>query len=311
MNKNIVITKKTPMANPVLLAAWPGMGNVALGCVDYLRQQTQAQFCAEIDIRGYVTPEFVFAEHGLAQLPHPPRNYFYCVENPPLLLFESESHLSGEQGVRLIHDVIDYCREMNVRQILTGAAFALPASHREPSHVYGVATSESLLEQFPLYSIEAMEEGPISGLNGLLVGYAKEAGIEAMCLLATMPVYAVNFPNPKASKALVETFAKLIGITVDLKPIDAAVADMESKLELIEQNLKGVLPEKEGKEAADGTAFDDQGKVPSHVIDKIEKLFHETKLDKSKAVALKEELDRWSLYKMYEDRFLSLFKEKQ
>ena len=34
-------------------------------------------------------------------------------------------------------------------------------------------------------------------------------------------------------------------------------------------------------------------------------------LDKAKAIVLKRELDRWDLYKLYEDRFLDLFKESQ
>ncbi|MBI4974838.1 MAG: hypothetical protein HZC19_03435 [Candidatus Omnitrophica bacterium] len=46
-------------------------------------------------------------------------------------------------------------------------------------------------------------------------------------------------------------------------------------------------------------------------MEKIEKLFLEAKQDKKKASVLKRELDRWDLYKLYEDRFLDLFKENQ
>ncbi len=52
-------------------------------------------------------------------------------------------------------------------------------------------------------------------------------------------------------------------------------------------------------------------KIPGYVLDKIERLFQEALLDKKKAVALKRELDRWDLYKAYEDRFLDLFKDTQ
>ena len=50
-------------------------------------------------------------------------------------------------------------------------------------------------------------------------------------------------------------------------------------------------------------------KVPRYVMERIEKLFQEAKLDKKKANELKQELDRWDLYKAYEDRFLDLFKD--
>jgi uncharacterized protein len=51
--------------------------------------------------------------------------------------------------------------------------------------------------------------------------------------------------------------------------------------------------------------------IPGYIMDKIEKLFLEAKLDRAKAIALKEELDRWDLYKTYEDRFLDIFKDNQ
>jgi hypothetical protein len=44
-------------------------------------------------------------------------------------------------------------------------------------------------------------------------------------------------------------------------------------------------------------------------MEKVEKLFKEALADRAKAIVLKEELDRWDLYKLYEDRFLDLFKD--
>jgi hypothetical protein len=50
-------------------------------------------------------------------------------------------------------------------------------------------------------------------------------------------------------------------------------------------------------------------KLPLSIKEKIEKLFEEAKKDISKANELKSELDKWSVYKEYEDRFLDLFKK--
>jgi hypothetical protein len=50
--------------------------------------------------------------------------------------------------------------------------------------------------------------------------------------------------------------------------------------------------------------------VPKYIMDKIEKLFSEAENDRSKAYKLKEELDRWKIYELYEHRFLNLFKNK-
>ncbi|MCD6583255.1 MAG: hypothetical protein J7K71_01010, partial [Candidatus Omnitrophica bacterium] len=52
-------------------------------------------------------------------------------------------------------------------------------------------------------------------------------------------------------------------------------------------------------------------KLPQSAREKIEALFKEAKKDISKARELKEELDRWSVYREYEDRFLDLFRKEK
>jgi hypothetical protein len=47
------------------------------------------------------------------------------------------------------------------------------------------------------------------------------------------------------------------------------------------------------------------------VKEKIEKLFEQAKADIAKANELKTELDKWNVYKEYEDRFLDLFGKKK
>lgn len=315
MINDVTIHKKISLEKPVLLAAWPGMGNVAIGAMDYIRHKLKAEFFAEININKFLMPDSIVVDKGLANMPQPPRNNFYYNDSPPMLFFESETQLSGEAGIGLMESMIQFCREMNVKRIYTGAAFSLPISHREPSEIHGVGSSASMVDYFKKYSVKPMSEGQISGLNGMLVGYAKEAGIEAICLLATMPVYAVNFPNPKASKALIEVLMKMIGLNIDFVEIDAAVEEMDKKMESIEQNLRELFPErKEQQEQKSGTqdskVSEQSSKIPPHVLDKIERLFRESKIDREKAAILKEELDRWNLYKVYEDRFLNLFREK-
>jgi hypothetical protein len=52
-------------------------------------------------------------------------------------------------------------------------------------------------------------------------------------------------------------------------------------------------------------------RLPLSVKDKVEKLFAQAKTDIDKAKELKIELDKWNVYKEYEDRFLDLFRKKK
>ena len=181
----------------------------------------------------------------------------------------------------------------------------MPVSHTDRSTVYGVANQKRLRDWMAKYRVNIMEGGQISGLNGLLLGYAEKRGIEAACLLATMPNYAISFPNPKASKAIVAVLAEMLNIRVDMGELDVFSREMDKRMKAIEEKIQEMFPT-----AGKGGKVDqiDEKEVPKYIMEKIEKLFQEAKVDREKAYDLKEELDRWDLFDEYEDRFFRLFR---
>jgi len=305
--EDIKFYKKIDIESPVMIAGWPGMGSVALGVVDYLRRKLAATKFAEIKLDPAATIDSVTVDGGLAKLPPTPKNVFYYTKKPDLIICEGEAQLSGQYGVKLLGKVLDLASEIKVKSIYTGAAFPLPVSYKEEPEIYGAANKKALLALLSRLRIKPMEGGHISGLNGLILGFAEERGIEAACLLATMPQYAISLPNPKASRAIIEALQKILSFKVNLQEMDEYVKDMDEKMALIEDKVKDVFTiEKEEPESLPA-----EKKVPGYIMEKIEKLFRDAKQDRSKAIVLKKELDRWDLYKLYEDRFLDLFKESQ
>ena len=305
--EDIKIYKKIDAINPVMIAGWPGMGNVALGMVDYLERSLKTIKFAEILIDPFTALDAVEVEDGMARFPKPPRNTFYYAKNLNLIIFEGEAQLQGQNGLNLLNKVLDVASEFKTTRIYTGAAFPLPISYKDPSEVYGVANKSSLGDVLKKYGVKLMEDGHISGLNGLLLGFAEKRNIEAICLLATMPQYAIALPNPKASHAVIEVLSRILNFEIDLQELNEYIKDMDERMSSVEEKVKDVFTiEKEEPEAPPT-----EKKIPGYIMEKIEKLFREAKQDRSKATILKKELDRWDLYKLYEDRFLDLFKENQ
>jgi predicted ATP-grasp superfamily ATP-dependent carboligase len=305
--EEIKILRKIDMRNPVMIAGWPGMGSVALGVVDHLRRKLAATKFAEIKLDPAATVDSVTVEGGLAKLPPTPKNVFYYAAKPGLVICEGEAQLSGQYGVKLLGKVLDLASDIKVKGIYTGAAFPLPISYREEPEVYGAANTKAFLPLFSKLGIKPMEGGHISGLNGLVLGFAAERGIDAACLLATMPQYAISLPNPKASLAIIGALEKILNFKIETQELDEYIKDMDEKMALIEDRVKDVFTiEKEEPESLPA-----EKKVPGYIMEKVEKLFREARQDRSKAIILKKELDRWDLYKLYEDRFLDLFKESQ
>lgn len=305
--EDIKILKNIDLANPVMIAGWPGMGTVALGVVDYLRRKLGATKFAEIRLDPLSTIDSVLVEDGVAAIPPTPKNTFYYTKDPDLIILEGEVQLSGQAGAALLNKVLDAALKFKVKTIYTGAAFPLPVSHTEDPEVYGAVNSKPLLDILKKFSIKSMEGGHISGMNGLILGLAGQKGIDAICLLATMPQYAISLPNPKASAAIIEIMQKMLNFVVSLEEMYEYIKDMDERMAVIEDKVKDVLTIE--NEKAEQPPKDK--KVPGYITEKIEKLFKEAEKDKSKAIILKKELDRWDLYKIYEDRFLDLFKEGQ
>jgi len=129
-----------------------------------------------------------------------------------------------------------------------------------------------------------------------------------------MPQYAIQMPNPKASREIVRVFERLLGIQIDMTEMNKAVDQMDQTMAAIEEKIRMAFSsmEKEEWEEVDLEEVDEE-KVPQYVMEKIEQLFQEVQVERSreKATQLKKELDKWNLYSFYEDRFLNLFRQDQ
>jgi predicted ATP-grasp superfamily ATP-dependent carboligase len=299
----VKVKRNIELNQPVLLAAWPGMGNVALGAINYLRKKLDMVEFAEIDLAPFYQPDAITVEDGLGKLPRPPRSVFYARTRPALVVLENDSQFGGEDGVKFAKLVLDFAQKLGVTQLYTAAAFPIPSSYKDRSRVYGAGNTSPSRDRLQRFKALPMEEGTISGLNGLLLGYAQERGIEATCLLATMPIYATNFINPRAWKALVETFQEILKVRVDFTELDTLITEIDSKMEQLESHFRTMLGGKEQEE-------EEESGVSQQVLNRIEGLFDEAKTSRERAMELKRELDKWGLFEMFEDRFLDLFKKE-
>ncbi len=187
-----------------MIAGWPGMGNVALGAIEYLKKGLEAKRFAEIIVDPSTALDGMAVEDGLAHFPHPPKNTFFYSKDNDIIIFEGEAQLVGHSGLELLDEVLDVAVQFKVSRIYTGAAFPMPLGYKDASDVYVAANKPELRDLMETFGVKLMEGGHISGLNGLLLGFAEKRKIDAICLLATIPEYALSIPIPRASLAISE-----------------------------------------------------------------------------------------------------------
>lgn len=222
-NITMILHREPELRDPYLLAAWSGMGNVALGVARYLRDKLGAELFGEIRLaESFRFSGILVNDDGTVESPRSTevtRNSLYCWRNEDfdhdLVIVIGEAQPSGMEYA-LARKVIDAAEKLKVRRIFTSAAFAIPMKISQKSRVHFVATDSQLIEDLKGHDMELMAGGSISGLNGFLLGIAKERGIEGVCLLGEMPNYLTHIEYPKASHAVLSVLTAILHIDVDL-----------------------------------------------------------------------------------------------
>jgi len=241
---SVKIFKKPKLRSPYMVAAWPGMGGVAIIAANYLRQQLEAEEIGELDPYRFFSPAQVLIQDHLIQVPEFPESKFYSWgENREhgLLIFTGSSQ--PESGYEFAQQVLDVAEEFQVVRIYTFAAFPLLIHHSRQPGVWGTATDVELVEYLEGFGVQLMEHGSIGGLNGLLLGVAKERGIGGICLLGEIPVYATQVANPRASRAVLEVLLEMLGIEIDVSELTIWSERLEPDMDKLYSALPGDMRE--------------------------------------------------------------------
>jgi len=319
------------LRDPWLVAVWPGMGHVALNAGIYLLAKFGMTAVAELEVGELFDVNEVEVKGGVIQPARKPRSRFFVWHDPKkrhdLLVFVGEAQPPVGRFA-FCRQVIRFAREAGVKRVFTFAAMATRMRPGERSRVFAAATDRAGIDELRKLDLEVLEEGNIGGLNGVLLAAAAEAGLRGSCLLGEMPHVFAQVPFPKASLAILEVFAQVADLDLDLEELAEQARSVEEQLgRLLEQveeqygrqgggDEEGEDEEDGGDEPAGGVGgyrTDEPEEAEASEPDRarVEELFRQAGKDRSKAFELKRELDRLGLFKEYEDRFLDLFKKAE
>ncbi|MDD5617795.1 MAG: PAC2 family protein [Candidatus Omnitrophica bacterium] len=317
MSKNIILLKKPKLKNPFFIAAWPGMGDVALKAATFLKDKLKAEEFAVFKSDNFFQPQGVDIHEQIVATAKFPEGKFYFLRNKlsknDIIIFISESQPIFEKSYEYAKQIISFANEFKIEMVFTFAALPSPIEHSKNPGVWAVATDRELIDKLKKLSLQIMPTGHISGMNGLLLGVAKEKNIPGICLLGEIPFYTIQIENPLSSLAVLNILSKIINIKIEHK-------ELENQANLINQEIDKFISFLKDPESQDSPIGIDEieniketlsayTKIPNSVKKNIEKLFEDARNDISQANELKKELDRWSVYKEYEDRFLDLFRK--
>jgi len=242
MKSLVNVIEKPSLRLPYLVAAWPGMGNVALNAVNHLRLQLKAQFFAEIDPADLFHISGIFIHEGLIVPTQLPENRFYYWQNKEsehdlIIFFGTNQPIPGKE-MMLADQIFLALEAFQIFRVITFAAMPTPIHHRQKPKVWATATRLELITEIKYYCDDLMKEGHVSGMNGFILGAAQKKGIEGCCFLGEIPHYTTEVENPRSSKAVLQVATNLLKISVDMAELDQLADYMETQIDQYLRQLK-------------------------------------------------------------------------
>ena len=257
----------------IMFCGWPGIGNIGLLAIDTLRGLLRAQEFGQLEPWDFFDPQKVSIERGLLKNLEFPSNKFYFTQlklarsaaegagpqhrrsDQDLIFFIGQQqptdgrtkYAQGQKAYEMANLVLDVAERFGCRRLYTSGAAVTQIHHTVKPRVWAVPNHQRLSHEVKQYrntilmsEIEGRgDQGVITGLNGLMLGVAKERGLEAICLMGEIPYYlqAAPWPYPKASKSVLEVLAKILDVQLDLSTLDELAQRIEQSIEEFLESL--------------------------------------------------------------------------
>jgi proteasome assembly chaperone (PAC2) family protein len=229
----IHIIEKPSLKNPILIAAWPGMGMLARMSADYLIQQLNAKLFAEL----HSPSNDIYFKDGVGTTGEYTHHFYYVTTKTSDLIvcvgeMQPQTQIEMEQ---LAHQILEFAKKFGIKRVCTFAA--VPNPQAGVPQVFGVVNRAELLDFLKQRNIQpATGEGRITGLNGLLITVAEQLKMDGICLLGE--IRYLDIPQPRSVQSVLNSLSQILEVGIDTTTFQQQAEEMEQKIEeIIERRM--------------------------------------------------------------------------
>ncbi len=295
MDGGLVWEAHPDLRTPILVAAfsgWNDAGDAATAAADWLVQKSHATRFATLDSDEHVDyqtrrPVIDLVDGITKSITWPMHEYFAApfAERDLVVLRGVEPNVRWKD---YCHTVLSVADEMGCAMVVTLGALLGDVPHTRRIRVTGTATDASLVGNLGL--VASRYEGP-TGIVGVLHDACREAGHRSVSLWAPVPHYVATPPNPPATRALLERFATLADLDLELSglgqladiwraQVDRAISDndeVQTYVRGLEARVDAEDAESEGVILGDATTVTAEEDLPSadDLADEVEQFLRE------------------------------------
>lgn len=259
--------ERPQLRRPILIAAFEGWNDAAesaSAAVDYLGSTWDEREFATIDPEEFY--DFTVVRPQVRLIDGSMREIFWRTTR-----FAHASPDDAGRDIVLVHgiepnnrwrtfcdNVVGVAGAVGAELVLTLGALAAEVPHTRDVQVTGTGSDPDLIDKLGLR--RSRYEGP-TGIVGVLHTRFAAAGIKSASLWAAVPHYVSQQPSPKATLALANRAADIVGATLETTDLEIAVASYERQVsEMIEadediasyvEGLERVIDDGEGPDDPD------------------------------------------------------------
>lgn len=233
--KAVFSSKKFPtLRSPVMICGFPGSGYVGKLAMDHVIGELESIHLADIYSTSF-PPQVVIKNTGTVELM---KNIIYYVKNTGgkhdfLFLTGDAQPVSSKVEYLLGEEIIKIAKNFDVRQIITLGAY-ITGMFVETPRIFGVATDEDGLKLLNSFDISKIDNGSISGMNGILLGIGKINNVKGISLLGETSGYVID---ANASKYILKKLLAIIGLDISMEDMDKKAKDTIMLIKSIEQRI--------------------------------------------------------------------------
>lgn len=229
MKVKINLIREPKLEEAVLVSGFPGIAYVGKLSVDYLIQELKAELIGEI--HSHFFSPYVLIKNGIVELL---RNELYYLEKNAekgVLFLTGNAQAASPEGQYIVADkILDEAIKFGVKKVYSIAAYLSSKPFKEPK-VYGTATNLALLEDIKEYGVTPMDQGTISGMNGLIFGLARTKKLKGVCLLGETRGYRTAtgryLVDARAVRAILDVLKEMLDIKLNMEPLKKQAEEVD------------------------------------------------------------------------------------
>lgn len=224
-----------------MIAAWPGIANVSSLVASYLQRKLDFKELGEIEPSYFFDPIGVTVRDNVVEAPSFPQNQLLYWKNSrgnDIVLFYGEDQ-PLTKAYELANCILDIARDLQVKRIYTLAAALTRIHYTEQPSVWAAASDQRLTSILQEHDLMHKGNLQIAGLNGLLLGVAKERDIEGICLLAEVPANTGQLQNPAAALAILEVLMSMLDFGIDTSELAQLASESQASIKQMASEAMG------------------------------------------------------------------------